>query len=196
MIHGGSTATGNWGIQLAKMSGLTVITTGSPANFDHLRSLGADHVFDYSSPTCGADIRALTENKLRYAWDCPGGGEKLCAEALSSDMASKYGSINQGNDPEALRATNPLVQGPLSIVGFNAIGEVWEFMGETFTPDPKEVEFSIKFKEIARDLLEEGKIRGPRVSLNLGGAGLEGVMKGLDEMRRGKVRSQKLVYTL
>lgn len=64
------------------------------------------------------------------------------------------------------------------------------------TPDPKEVEFSVKFKEIARELLEQGKIRPPRIGLNLGGAGLEGVMKGLDELRHGRVKSQKLVYTL
>ena len=28
-------------------SGLTVITTASPRNFDFVKSLGADHVFDY-----------------------------------------------------------------------------------------------------------------------------------------------------
>src|SRR5690349_5806815 len=83
LIHGGSTATGLWGIQFAKLSGLTVIATASPHNFDRLRSLGADAVFDYHSPSCGPDIRKLTQNKLRYAWDCAGGGEAICASALS-----------------------------------------------------------------------------------------------------------------
>lgn len=30
-------------------SGLTVITTASPRNFEFVKSLGADHVFDYVS---------------------------------------------------------------------------------------------------------------------------------------------------
>ncbi|RYP90925.1 hypothetical protein DL770_002930 [Monosporascus sp. CRB-9-2] len=40
LIHGGSTATGIFGIQFVKLSGLRVITTCSPRNSDYLRSLG------------------------------------------------------------------------------------------------------------------------------------------------------------
>ena len=47
LIYGGSTATGALGIQLLKLSGYTVITTCSPKNFDYVKSLGADAVFNY-----------------------------------------------------------------------------------------------------------------------------------------------------
>ncbi|KAJ2971976.1 hypothetical protein NUW58_g9284 [Xylaria curta] len=56
LIYGGSTATGIYGIKFAKASGLTVIATSSPHNFALLRAVGADHVFDYKSPTAGAEI--------------------------------------------------------------------------------------------------------------------------------------------
>ncbi|KAL4861987.1 hypothetical protein BDV12DRAFT_203465 [Aspergillus spectabilis] len=62
LIYGGSTATGIFGIQFAKLSGLKVIATASPHNFVYLKSLGADVVFDYRSPTVAADIRAFTNN--------------------------------------------------------------------------------------------------------------------------------------
>jgi NADPH:quinone reductase-like Zn-dependent oxidoreductase len=63
LIYGGSSASGTLAIQFAKLfvillnfsvhgliqfrSGLTVITTASPRNFDLLKKLGADHVLDY-----------------------------------------------------------------------------------------------------------------------------------------------------
>ncbi|EPE32021.1 GroES-like protein [Glarea lozoyensis ATCC 20868] len=56
LIYGGSTATGALAIQFAKLSGLTVVTTCSPGNFEYVKSLGADAAFDYNSPTCAKDI--------------------------------------------------------------------------------------------------------------------------------------------
>lgn len=67
LIHAASTATGMMGIQFAKASGLTVIANPSPHNFDELRVLGADRVFNYKSPGCAAAIRQGTGNKLKYA---------------------------------------------------------------------------------------------------------------------------------
>lgn len=66
LIYGGSSATGTLAIQFAKLqvkggsglwyfsltissSGLKVVTTCSPRNFDLVNSLGADAVFDYVS---------------------------------------------------------------------------------------------------------------------------------------------------
>lgn len=52
-------------------SGLTVIGTSSPRNFDLVKSYGADAVFDYSDPeTCAKNIREYTNNSLKYAFDC------------------------------------------------------------------------------------------------------------------------------
>lgn len=63
LVYGGSTATGAIAIQLAKLyvyknhnacvsanvyrSGYNVVTTCSPHNFDYVKKLGADSVFDY-----------------------------------------------------------------------------------------------------------------------------------------------------
>ncbi|KLU83812.1 hypothetical protein MAPG_02862, partial [Magnaporthiopsis poae ATCC 64411] len=84
LIYGGSTATGVLGIQYAKLSGFKVLTTASPRNFDYLRSLGADEVYDYNSDGWAEEVRKSTGGKLRYAWDCISleASARGCAAAL------------------------------------------------------------------------------------------------------------------
>ena len=58
-------------ISTVNSSGLTVITTCSPRNFDLVKKYGADAAFDYSNADeCAKNIRDYTNNNLRYAFDC------------------------------------------------------------------------------------------------------------------------------
>lgn len=50
LIYGGSTATGSLAIQYAKLSGLQVIATCSPHNFEYVKSLGAGEL-NHSDPS-------------------------------------------------------------------------------------------------------------------------------------------------
>ncbi|KAL8765382.1 MAG: hypothetical protein Q9209_007530 [Squamulea sp. 1 TL-2023] len=70
LVAGGSTATGIRAIQLLKLAGLRPIATRSPGNNDLVYRLGAEKVFDYSSPTCAEDIHAYTQNERAFALDC------------------------------------------------------------------------------------------------------------------------------
>ncbi len=153
-------------------------------------------MFDYQSPTCGADIKKLTQNKLRYAWSCASGGEKLCATALSDVEPSKYGFISEA-DGKLLKDTNPLVDGPLYILAYDITNEPYFFPQTGYVqPSGKEMEFAQTFKELSTELLRRQVIRPVNMSVNRGGSGLEGVMKGMDEMEHSKVSGVKLVYTL
>ncbi|MCJ1381389.1 hypothetical protein MMC17_004499 [Xylographa soralifera] len=58
LIWGGSSAVGSNAIQLAKAAGLEVVTTCSAHNFDYVKSLGADKVFDHHSPSVTDDVAA------------------------------------------------------------------------------------------------------------------------------------------
>jgi len=58
IIWGGSSVVGSTAIQMAHLAGYTVITTSSELNFEHCRSLGAESVFDYKSPSVIEDIVA------------------------------------------------------------------------------------------------------------------------------------------
>ncbi|KAI8630067.1 putative alcohol dehydrogenase [Xylariaceae sp. FL1651] len=196
LIYGGSTATGMAGIQFAKLSGLTVITTCSPHNFDLVKSFGADAVFDYKSSTCAADIKKLTNNRLRYSWDCTGDGAGICAAAMSDAEPGTYGTIMPA-DYELLSKTNPKVHGQPFMRGYDTMGEDYCWLGQIpIRPDPEEMEYYRRFLELTQPLLANGSIKPLRAAVNKTGSGLEGVVKGLEEMKAGNISGEKLVYTI
>ncbi len=47
LIYSGASATGVLAIRFAKLSGLRVLTTCSPSNFEQVKALGAEAAFDY-----------------------------------------------------------------------------------------------------------------------------------------------------
>lgn len=187
LIYGGSTATGTLAIQLAKLSGLTVVTTCSPRNFALVRSLGADHVFDYSSPTVGADIRAVTNGELEYVFDCisEGNSPAIAAEAIGP-KGGKYG---------ALLWVDKFPRDDVAVavkLAYTAMGEAFTKFDTEWPANPEDLEFAAKFWSVAEELLAQGKLKPHPVSLGEGG--LEGVLVGMEDMRQGKVSGKKLVY--
>lgn len=62
LVWGGASSVGATTIQLAKAAGLTVITTASAHNHELVKSLGANAVFDYKSPTVVADVASALAN--------------------------------------------------------------------------------------------------------------------------------------
>lgn len=72
LVWSASSSVGQLVVQLANLSGLCVIATSSPRNFDFVTSLGAAHVFDYADPETPKKIRELTESVggLIRAVDC------------------------------------------------------------------------------------------------------------------------------
>ncbi len=62
-IQGGAGGVGGFGIQICRALGATIITTASPANHDHVRQLGADHVIDYQNEDVVTRILEITEGR-------------------------------------------------------------------------------------------------------------------------------------
>lgn len=198
LIYGGSTATGILGIQFAKLSGLTVLTTASPRNFDYLKSLGADAVFDYHKDTeaLAREIKELTKNELTLAWDCSPTDEsaRLCALAMSDKGNGVYSNLLRV-DAELVKKANPKVE-VRSTLGYTAFGEKFSRGSFTLEAKPEDREFAAKFWELSRELLADGKVKVAKIAVDQGGKGLEGVLKGLDDLKQGKVSGTKLVYTI
>jgi NADPH:quinone reductase-like Zn-dependent oxidoreductase len=69
LIWGGASALGQYAIQFAKLGGLRVVTTASSKNFDLVKGLGADSVFDYRDEGVVEKIRVATGNALDIAFD-------------------------------------------------------------------------------------------------------------------------------
>lgn len=196
-IYGGSTAMGITAIQFAKLSGGTVITTASPANAEYLRSLGADHVLDYKSPTLANDVLRLNGDKpLLYAFDTypSDASAAVSAAVLSREGGAKYVALIPGNE-YAVSKINDAVDAT-SILAYSTFGEPWVYEKKLFDAVPEDYEFQKEFVKVAERLFEEGKLKAPRVFLNRGGSGFEGVLHGLEEMREGRISGGKLVYTV
>ena len=184
LIYGGSTASGTLGIQFAKLSGYTPITTCSPRNFDLVKSLGAAEAFDYNDPDCAAKIRKYTNDNLKLCWDTIAleGSAKLCCDVLAS--GGKYGVLLYVEAPrDDIQKTHTLA--------FTALGEPID-KGKRMEGNPEHYEFAKKWVAVADDLLAQGKIKvhPPKVM----DGGLNGITNGFDLLRNDKVSGQKLVY--
>ncbi|KAL1841176.1 hypothetical protein VTJ49DRAFT_7345 [Mycothermus thermophilus] len=167
LIYGGSTATGLLGIQFAKLSGYRVATTCSPANFDYLKSLGADGVFDYRSPDVADQIRAWSadaENLLTLAWDCISldASAKICAAALSRTQPGHYRALLKVAD-EVVKSVNEKVDVGYTLA-YTMIGEPFE-KGVRKEAVPEDYEFGKMFWELARGLLERGEVKPARTEV-------------------------------
>ncbi|KAF2624513.1 zinc-binding oxidoreductase ToxD [Macroventuria anomochaeta] len=185
LIYGASTATGTLAVQFAKLSGAKVFATASPHNFDLVKKLGADHVFDYKDPGCGEKIRKISNDKLKLVFDCISehGSEKICAAVIGS-----AGGYYSG-----------LLPGPLKDFPRQDVKHGWTFaytaLGEKFNDKvpakPEDYEFGVKFWKAAEELFNSGKIKAHPTLVR---DGLEGVPQGLNDLKDGKVSGKKLVY--
>lgn len=89
LVYGGSSSVGSAAIQLAVASGVTVVTTCSPANFDLVKSLGAAAAIDYRTDSLVDDaVRAIEAAGSEFAGVYDAISEKGTVEK-SAEIASK-----------------------------------------------------------------------------------------------------------
>ncbi|KAH7359266.1 chaperonin 10-like protein [Plectosphaerella cucumerina] len=195
-INGGSTAMGTEAVQFVKLSGGNLITTASPANKEYIRSYGADHVLDYKSPSLEQDVRTLAGGDLEYIFDTwpDDASARLSAKLLSRDGGARYVALIPGAE-KPVKALNPAVEA-MSMLAHSTQGEPYVYEGQYFGVVPSDYAHHREFVVLAEKLFAEGKIRAPRIFLNRGGNGLEGILHGLKELESGDVRGGKLVYTV
>jgi NADPH:quinone reductase-like Zn-dependent oxidoreductase len=181
-------------IQWAKQSGLEVITTCSPRNFDYVKSLGADEVFDYSAAGVGQKIREYTANKLFYAYDTISekGSDQVCADALSSEQQLD-GSKPQYCSILGVKFPRSDVDAHVTL-GYTIFGEAFEKFGNKFPAKPQDFEFQKTFLPVAEKLLEQKKIKPHRYEVRPGG--LDGILDGLKDLEDGKISGVKVVYRI
>ncbi|KAF2814773.1 putative zinc-binding oxidoreductase ToxD [Mytilinidion resinicola] len=195
LVYGGSSGMGAYGIQFAKLSGFEVITTCHPRNFDYVKSLGASAAFDYRAPGCGAEIRAYTDNQLYDIWDTIGGDEvaKICAEAFSDSAKPDGSKLWYGSITGDTFSPRDDVEVSFNL-GYTGLGREFEIAGEMFEASEEDFEFMKMWCKVAEGLIAEGKIKIHRMDVRDGG--LEGVFRGILEMKEGKVSGKKLIYKL
>jgi NADPH:quinone reductase-like Zn-dependent oxidoreductase len=171
-----------------------VITTCGKSNFDYVRSLGADAVFNSRSPTVAADIRAYTQDKLYYAWDCIGehGSPQAIRDALASSAPEgqiiRHGTIAMKPGEKQHRDDATFTWS----VAYTAGGKPVELGQFVLPAQPEHYAFAAKWLALVEKLYSESKIKMHRAEVREGG--LEGVLSGLKDMKNGSVSGVKLVY--
>ncbi|KAI0513286.1 GroES-like protein [Xylaria bambusicola] len=176
LVGGGASVIGSSAIQFAVASGYEVITTSSPANFEHCLSLGAALVFDYRAPDLANKlVSAFSERECAGALSCVAESNPVVFEVVSKSKGNKVvacsllfskDGVPAGVKADMFHAYN-VKDTPLAEVVFGA-----------FLPAA----------------LESGQYKcAPKARVV--GHGLESVQKGFDILARG-VSCEKLVVTL
>lgn len=185
-VYAGSTCAGLYTIQIAKLAGLTVITTASPHSFDLVKSYGADRVFDYRSATAVKDITTAFPD-ITYAVDCisKGSSTMFCAKVLQN----KGGKVATLLDPG--QSKTPGVEYD-TVMLYRVFGREFAYLppiGPRFPVSPKDREALARFYASLPRLTKD--LKPPPVRVLEGG--LESVLGGVDQLRKGKVSGSKLV---
>lgn len=172
--------------------GHRAITTCSPKNFELVKSYGADFAFDYNSPTCAADIKALTRNSLRHILDpfAEATTMELCYACIGR-AGGRYTALERY--PEHLcnrkTVTRDLVMGA-TIIGLGVALE--EGYGKS--ADPKQREWGIEWYKSVQKMIDARRLRAHPIRVIPGG--FEGVLEGLEMLKKKAVSGQKLVVRI
>jgi NADPH:quinone reductase-like Zn-dependent oxidoreductase len=174
-------------------SGLTVLTTCSPRNFDLVRSRGADHIFDYSDRDSVSKIKQLTNNDLAYIFDCVGEGSapNFCYEAMGR-KGGKYATVAPPQPSSRIDIEVRKVTGP------TCYGEDYEQKAPDLNMKvparPEDYALCAQVYETTQKLLAAGELKTRPADVRDGG--LRGVPEGLRDMKEGKISGRKLVYKI
>ncbi|KAL1675929.1 chaperonin 10-like protein [Schizophyllum commune] len=203
LIWGGSTAVGHHAIQLAKLSGLTVFVTASPAAFPELQALGADHLFDYRDPEVVAKIvEASGSDGIIYALDTV--SENGTTDAIVDAMSATRGGrvITLLPVSEATKSRRPDVSVEFTLL-YTVLGYELTFAHAVWMPAMKgdEAQMSEWVSGYFPRILEgwkagEGAPRYKTQRLRKLQGPLEDISKGLRIMSEGKYGREKLVHTI
>jgi NADPH:quinone reductase-like Zn-dependent oxidoreductase len=173
-----------------KRSGLRVLATCSPSNFELVRSRGADIVFDYNNPSAVRDIKTAADDQLGLIFDCVGekNSPSFCFEAMGQS-GGKYSSLL----PPATECPRKDIAVSM-VFAYTAYGEAFAKFGHEFPAKLEDYVYASKFFDICEALLAEGKLK-PHPSAHQPN-GFDGILDGLHKLREGQVSGKKLVYSV
>ncbi|BGP54933.1 hypothetical protein JCM8202_003443 [Rhodotorula sphaerocarpa] len=184
LVYGGSSSVGSAAIQLAAGSGVAVVTTCSPANFEFVKSLGAHSAVDYRSESVVADVvKAIEAAGSEFAGVYDAISEKSTVEHCAEIASKAFG----GKGKLYVATTLPP---PENLAGGVKAGGV--FAVDIVPKDDGKVAKGVYLDFVPKGL-KNGALKAKPDPLVVG-KGLGKVQEGLDVQRKG-VSAKKVVIS-
>ena len=195
LVWGGASSVGQIAIELAKYLGFKVIATASPRNFDLLKNLGAEKIFDYHDKDVAGQIKKYTGDSVTNAFDTISEGPtvQLVYDSLSSSKPSvvqltlPYDISTLKNTKANVKFENPLAY--MTVVPkkqFGVNGPVIEVTKQQFDDALK---IFSRFNEIIAH--EPQALRHMPIRVLAGG--FNDLVEGLQIVKNGKHSGEKVV---
>ena len=184
LVWGAASSVGTFAVQTAKSLGFTVYATASATNHAYIKSLGADHVFDYKEDDVVAKIIAAVKQdgvKLQTAHVVVNGGLEPTLEVLK---ATKNDSV------PAVVSHSPMLPEGHSTLSNTEI----KFNFPSTDQKVRDAHIADSFQGWLAKGLQAGTVV-PSPPVEVVGKGLESVNKALDTVRAG-VSCKKVVISL
>ena len=166
--------------------------TCSPNNNALCESYGASACFDYHSPTCGADIRVHTNNKLAHVLDCIADADTMtmCYKAIGPS-GGKYAALKPivtsvKYTRRDVYANWVMVETVLGVSAQHGI------IGRHQSKEHQV--FGSRLFPLVEQLLQDGSIKPHPLDIRDGG--LANIPNVVEHLRSGNVRARKLVVPL
>ncbi|GAA6058545.1 hypothetical protein JCM10212_006984 [Sporobolomyces blumeae] len=192
LVWGGSTSVGLYAVQLLKLSGYTVLATASEKNWALLKSFGVDSTYDYSDSSVHEKI-AKDHPTLAHALDCI--SENGTTVSIAKSFSSGKGHIVTllpPKDEELKKFENVRVTPCLA---YTLLGRPFNMMGTDFPAMPDDKAAAADWqKDQMPELMGSGKLKSNPILSRDGG--INAINDGLDFVKAGKNRAQKLTYKL
>lgn len=177
---------------LSRSAGYDPIATASPASSALVKKYGAVRAVPYASPTCGETIKDITKGTLRHVIDCITTPESVgtCFKALGR-VGARYASLEYAPDEwrtrKAVRMDMPMT--------YVVMGQEVKLTGVYHRDaDLTKFELGVRWRQEVQTLLDEGRLKCHPVREIPGK--WDGIVQGLDMLKTGQVRGQKLVVRI
>ncbi|KAK9324878.1 chaperonin 10-like protein [Lipomyces orientalis] len=198
LIYGASTSVGSYAIKLAKLAGIHPVIGVAGSSAHVALEAGADVVVDYrNNEDIAGSIRTHLRpgQKLLYAWDTVSehGSYLHVIKALESGLGLHH----------SIKAAEAAHESRLCLIlpecSFNDIDTTKTKFGianaaVAHGEDAARRDFAYVFYRQVAKWLQEGKFAGHRYKIV--GGGLDGVAKGLKELKDGQVSGSKNIFRI
>lgn len=170
-------------------SGYDPIATCSATSSALVKKYGAVTTYPYSSPTVGETIRTATKASIRTAIDCITTPESVrCCFTVLSRAGARYASLehapNEWRTRKAVKMDMPMT--------YVVMGREVKLDGVYHrAADPAKFDLGARWAQEVQKLVDQGRLKSHPVREVPGK--WQGIIQGLDMLKGGQVRGQKLV---